>query len=324
MVGNRDIRLRVRRFRSTALVTIVAVYFLILVGGIVRATGSGMGCPDWPKCFDSWVPPTRESQLPVDYQAIYAERGYRDVRFNPVKTWTEYVNRLMGVSIGLFIFMTLLQSFRVRQVSGSIPLACLAAILLVAVEGWLGSVLIETNLAGWAVTIHMLLALVIVGLLIFVVVRCRPVSYGISGLLATARLSPLFAAVLFLTLVQIVLGTQVREHVDVVASTLGDDRGAWIAKLGWTFLVHRSFSIALICANLLLVYRINRATLSHGLLPSVGKVLLFVLALEVAAGAGLSYLEVPPILQPVHLLLAAVVAGLQFGMWSIFRFERAA
>ncbi|MCC6697489.1 MAG: COX15/CtaA family protein, partial [Candidatus Hydrogenedentes bacterium] len=97
-------------FRRIGTTTIAAVFFLILVGGIVRASGAGMGCPDWPKCFDRWVPPTDESQLPPDYQEIYKDRGYADTTFNAVKTWTEYINRLVGVTIGFLIFLTLLSS----------------------------------------------------------------------------------------------------------------------------------------------------------------------------------------------------------------------
>ena len=93
------------RYRRIALITLASVYFLILVGASVRASGAGMGCPDWPTCFGQWIPPTNEAQLPGNYQEIYAELGYRDTQFNVVKTWTEYANRLIGVTIGFLIFL---------------------------------------------------------------------------------------------------------------------------------------------------------------------------------------------------------------------------
>src|SRR5690554_3472566 len=102
-------------YRRVAIVTICAVFFLILVGATVRASGAGMGCPDWPTCFGRWIPPTSEAQLPANYQEIYADRGYAETRFNPVKTWTEYVNRLVGVTIGLLIILTAWRSWAVRQ-----------------------------------------------------------------------------------------------------------------------------------------------------------------------------------------------------------------
>ena len=138
--------IQLKKFRALGLSTVLAVYVLILVGGAVRATGAGMGCPDWPTCFGRWIPPTSEQQLPADYQVIYAERGYADTRFNVKKTWIEYINRLLGVSIGIFIFLTMLASRHFRRIDPVVTGVSVLAFLAVAFQGWLGSRVVASNL----------------------------------------------------------------------------------------------------------------------------------------------------------------------------------
>lgn len=342
-------------FRTLGLITIAAVYALIAVGGIVRATGSGMGCPDWPKCFGRWVPPTAESQLPADYQETYAEHGYGQDRFNVWKTWTEYVNRLIGVVIGFLIFGVMLASFRFWRSDRPVVWWSVAAFLLVGFQGWLGSVVVSTNLAPWMVTVHMLVALVIVGILIYAV--ARGVVSSESTLSADTagsggrKLEWLFGFCLLLSMIQIGMGTQVREQVDETARAVVE-RADWIGELGSLVLVHRTFSLVLVIANAVLVYWLwrrqrdsvsravggergpngvgsggsggvgNRGSGGSPVGPTIlrlGFVLLAVLGAEAVAGTLLFYLAIPPVLQPVHLVLAAILAGVQFAMWVLYR-----
>ena len=183
-----------RSFRRLTRSTLVAVYILILVGGVVRSTGSGMGCPDWPKCFGRWIPPSSVSELPSNYKEVYAAyRQKKNIRFakylstfgmketgerilndpnvlhendfNPTKTWIEYINRVIGVIIGFLIFAVLLVSWKFRKTQANITIIAAIAFLLVGIQGWIGSFVVSTNLTPWTITVHMFLALVIVAVI---------------------------------------------------------------------------------------------------------------------------------------------------------------
>jgi len=138
------------RFQKINLITIILLFVLILAGGVVRSTGSGMGCPDWPKCFGRYIPPANSSDLPKNYKQKYVDgrlaknqkfaktldvfgftelarriRGDKSIlvpeEFNAAKTWTEYINRLLGAASGFFLLLTAWLSFSYRNDNKLIP-----------------------------------------------------------------------------------------------------------------------------------------------------------------------------------------------------------
>lgn len=329
-----DTKNRGRLLHRFSLITLIAVYVLILVGGIVRSTGSGMGCPDWPKCFGNWVPPTDQSELPADYKDIYAnKRAQKNVRFakyltalgfddtanrilndesilvendfNKYKTWTEYVNRLVGVLIGFFILITFILSLRYLKQNKTIFFVVLATLLLVIFQGWIGSIVVSTNLVTWMVTIHMFLAMVIVALLVYLYFATSNEHHanyvgGIKGLLVACMAT---------SLIQVFLGTQVREAIDVVAASLGNDqRLQWISNLGGEFIIHRSFSWVVLILHLVLMYVLVKnsvkSTLAYAMMATV--------LVAIISGVSMAYFGIPAFIQPVHLLLGTLIFGLQF------------
>lgn len=312
------------RYRRVALVTLAAVYFLILVGATVRASGAGMGCPDWPTCFGQWIPPVSESELPANYQEIYADLGYADTRFNVVKTWTEYTNRLVGVTIGFLIFLTAVFSWPLRRHDRAITIASIAAFLMVGFQGWLGARVVASNLQPGMITIHMLMALAIVGTLIFALARSRR---GLMARQSVTALPPSFEkwlyAVVAMTVLQVALGTQVREMTDHIAKAQGEAlRMSWVEYMPWFFYVHRSFSALVLAANLWLGWLLLRSlgwghTLTRLMAAMVG-----VIGIAIASGATLGHLGMPAFVQPTHLLAASLLFGLQFLIWISYRHAR--
>ena len=308
------------RYRRFATITLLAVYFLILVGASVRASGAGMGCPDWPTCFGQWIPPTAESQLPANYQQLYADLGYAETRFNVVKTWTEYLNRVVGVVIGLLIFVTAILSWPLRRYSSSLALASVAACLLVGFQGWLGARVVSSNLQPGMITLHMLMALAILGTLLFALSQSRRQIMALQPVLGVdARFPTWLGIVLLLTIAQVVLGTQVREMTDIFGQLQGEEqRPRWIEAMPWFFYVHRSFSAVVLFANLWLAWLLIRSLGWMHTLTRLTFAMIAVIVVSVLTGATLGHLGMPRLVQPLHLLAATSLFGLQFLIWMSY------
>lgn len=313
--------MQLSKFRRLGLTTIFAVYILILVGGAVRATGAGMGCPDWPTCFGRWIPPTSEQQLPADYQEIYAEQGYADTRFNVKKTWIEYLNRLLGVSIGFFIFLTMLASRHFKKTDAMVTWVSVAAFLAVAFQGWLGSRVVASNLQPGMITLHMLMAQCIVAMLIYALIRSQREIIPQTGL---RKLPPVvgkvIVVVMAMTLIQMVMGTQVRESVDIIARSLNNTaRETWIERLDLIFYVHRSFSSLILFTNLWLAWKLWRILGSGHVLRKLAVLLAGLLIVTILLGVTMDRFHIPALVQPLHLWFASLIFGVQFSIFNLYR-----
>ncbi|PIB36494.1 cytochrome oxidase assembly protein [Reichenbachiella sp. 5M10] len=334
-------------FRRFNLITIIAVYLLILVGGIVRSTGSGMGCPDWPKCFGSYTPPTDVSQLPDDYQEIYAQKRIeknerlasvldaigltqlaqevvdgesvqKEQEFNFTKTWIEYINRLVGVLIGFLIILCCVFSWTYWASDKGVVFLSLSALVLVIFQGWTGSLVVSTNLLPGLITFHMVLAIALIALLIYTRFHTR--KNHIEGVVdyKPFKVRRLLRVCMILFFAQVLLGTQVREAVDLIAIKLGEaSRWEWIDQLGIIFYIHRSYSIILLLLHGILIYRLTKSVKSFPMAKNYVWSLLVLVVLEIMTGVVLSYFALPYFIQPVHLLLALVIFGVQYFLYLI-------
>lgn len=313
----------VQRFYTIILTVLITIYLVILAGGIVRSTGSGMGCPDWPKCFGSYIPPTEESQLPANYKEKYIVKGH-PAEFNVYKTWTEYGNRLIGALAGVFVFGQCLYAIRFIKTKPSFFWLSLLLVLLMGLQGGLGAGVVATFLKPVMITIHMAVALVIMGILIWLLIdvkrTCdflRNPDYAIEH--TERKYKIIMWAFIAMTAIQIFLGTEVRAEIDRISFALSYEyRETWITLTDFAFLIHRSYSILITLITLVFTYVLFKKRLHFPKASKHAIAISSIIMLEIVAGLILAYMGVPPWAQPVHLLLATLLLGAQLAF--VFRF----
>lgn len=276
---------------------LITLYLVILAGGIVRTTGSGLGCPDWPKCFGRWIPPSSVDELPANYKDRYKIAGKAIADFDAKKTWIEYLNRLFGALVGFFI---LIQAFAAKKYGAKIFSFSIFNLVLVGFQGWLGSVVVSTHLKPVIISLHMIFAL-------FLLFNTHWILALLKESLVPLKLrKPIFLFILIAVLIQILIGTQVRQFIDeLIHLPSYPARSTWAESQlqNWTFWIHRSFSVVILFLTIHL-YRKERL-----FSPT-----LYVLLMAIT-GIILYYFSFPKWAQPAHLLLSFVLACDLFKKW---------
>ena len=292
------------------------------------------------KCFGYYIPPTSEEQITwqpnttykegiiiikdevlyvaekkVSTSLIFNETNWKEytkheyATFNKYHTWVEYINRLITVLSGFIFLFLLAGSLKFRKENKWIPIISFIAFFFMLVEAFLGKMVVDSNLKPTMITIHMVIGLLIIGLILrlLFIIRKEKVVFKYHSLF-----NKLLILSIIFSLIQIAMGTQVRQFIDEQVKLFGFENKEYsLMNPSFKFYFHRSFTIAIILVNFGLFY-LNQI---HKLGYRLVKWILVLLFLETITGILMYYAEFPLGTQAIHLLSGALLFGVQFYLW---------
>ena len=330
-------------YRKT-IISIVIVYLVILAGGIVRMTGSGMGCPDWPKCFGFLIPPTERSQLEwksnseynknqiviIDEKLFYANDKFKSKskfemsnwseytkhdysKFNVYHTWIEYINRLIGAIAGLSVLILFVNSLKFLKTKKIITGLSFLALIAIIFQAWLGKMVVDSNLMANTITIHMLMAIILLFILFSILAISNPSKKRVK---ISRNISILVLISIVLLLIQIITGTEVRKFIDIKMELLNyTEKERWIENISSSFSFHRSFSWAIIIVNSLIYFHARKSGLKLKIIHIVNTLIFF----QISSGIIMYYFHFPFSSQPIHLLISTMIISIQFYFLLLYK-----
>ena len=296
-----------RSIKNWVLATFILTFLVIIAGGVVRTTQSGMGCPDWPHCFGKWIPPTNASELPPDFEK-YLNKQDIDHSFNALHTWIEYINRLLGALLGLFAVIQAFLLFRKRKALRKSYYFSLWFLFTVILTGLFGAIVVKLNLAHASISVHLLFAIVLIQIQLALLLS---INSRLAVLIVDGKIKKILLFLLAILLIQSVLGTMVRMHVDDVSKNLNyEQRETWLTGSPVAFVIHRSFSWIVF----LLAFSMAWIGRSFPAVKNKLLVLAAIVLLSMITGIVLFYADMPRAAQPIHLLLATLAITQSFSI----------
>ena len=325
-----------KNIRNLTIASIIIVYIVILAGGTVRMTGSGMGCPDWPKCFGYLIPPTDRADIEwknnhsykknqiiiLNDSLIYANRNFISKnsiirnnwtnytkhdysKFNVYHTWIEYINRLIGALAGLSVLILFISSLRFIKKNKLITILAFLSLTGILFQAWLGKTVVDSNLLAGKITIHMLMAIIIVSILFILLSKLNAKE---SNLVFNRYISTLTFISLVFLIIQVFSGTEIRQFVDIeMLSNNYSNKNKWLINPPESFYFHRSFSIIIVIVNSLVFIKLKKMIVDS----KIFKIIMILLFIQILTGIMMYYFSFPFSTQPIHLLISSLIIGFQ-------------
>lgn len=285
------------RIRFFAIATLVAQILIVGTGGAVRLTGSGLGCPTWPRC-------TEDSFVSTPEMGIHGiiEFGNRLLTFV-----------LVAIAIAMFVLV-----LRIRKERRDLFLLALFIGLYVPVQAVIGGITVLTNLNPYVVGLHFLASVVLVSLSAILVYRVFVGPRGSTSLVPAwyRWLTYVTAVLTAMTILVGILVTGSGPHAG--------DGGAARNGLDSEFLqhVHSWPAYATFAATIALVA--GSWALKHRRLIVLSGVLLAIEGLQILVGLAQANLGLPEILVGIHMVLSCCLAAAMTAVVCALREPRAA
>ena len=292
-----------RKYYFSIILSIFFTYSLIFIGGLVRVSGAGLGCPDWPKCFDSWIPPLSVEEIPdhIDKEL-----------FNFRLAWTEYLNRLFGVLTGFVISFSLYMSFKYRNVDTLSFKMVLATFILTCIEGGIGGLVVVSYLEPAIVSLHLLLAFVIVSLLIYVFQRLylelNPSYY--KKVISASYNHTILMTIWILIVFEILLGTQMREGVEVLVRDFPTiNNSSILGLLGIFKYIHTGIGFLLL-ALVYTLYKSKDDIKDNKLIYNSVLAIYLLIFIQIFIGEFMVFFDFSASVRLIHMWLSSIIVGL--------------
>jgi len=300
-------------FRSAIISTFLS-YLLIFVGGLVRVSGSGLGCPDWPKCFGRWIPPTSIEQIPshIDPTA-----------FNIVLAWIEYGNRMLGIIVGLSItLMTVIALVYFRN-NSKILYSSLVSLFLVGANGGLGAIVVSSVLNPFIVSLHMILALFLVSVLSYATIESyKLINFdSFTSILLSKKVSISLITLWIFIVIEILLGTGIRTNIELIAiDNPLFSKGELLDSLNSYKYLHSILGFSLLFLSIYLCYLFKNDF--FGLSKQLAYFIFGMIMFQIFLGEMMIFFELPQLTRLFHTWGSSWLVGIIIILYNTLQYEQ--